>query len=340
MECLLERRVCGNNTCGLPAIHGSLRTANGTTSTGVSSEYDFLTFFANPFSFDGQTRASVKQVFLFLSGNPGMPFLYEAFLAHIQVAFPDMLVMCLGYPGMSTVDPSPKLTEFREPDHSIDDHISVAAQFLQHMLAQFPSAGFILGGHSFGCYAIVELLRRNAVDCSALLNVLFVCPTLRRVKKRAPLGVRFMALPGVRESVATLAWTLGQLPRSLLRGLDFLFRAESDSPKAFDGFLKYSVVRSTLRLAKDEFDCIVEMDTDVLTEMGEKLIVLITKNDSWVLEEDRARLRSEARKVGATYLGPLDGDHTLIFENSELAKQCVIPVLRQRLQSQTRKRTE
>lgn len=249
-------------------------------------------------STDAQTNGNVQNVFLMISGNPGVVDFYNEFCTAVHSLLPggDTAIFATGHIGHSTLlAPPPNF------GHSLAEQIEAKIALVQLLLKRYPDANIFLAGHSIGAWMASRVLA--ALESEPRIKSLYLLfPTLERIVE-TPNGQRQHKM--FKAPYKQLLSFLIQAIRSAmpLDALTDLVGKLSHQPRncakiTARRLLSYSTVYSALNMSDDEMREVDLLDSPLFQRNAGRIRGYYSTRDSWVPLEHYHHIRSILEPLG------------------------------------------
>lgn len=231
------------------------------------------------------SRKRAPVFFVMLPGNPGAPSCYERFLSVIADRTASyeapFHILTIGHAG-HTVDTA---TSTR---YSLSQQLEHKRLILSRILFRYPTAKFILAGHSIGAYMVTELMR--ALPPSSVLQGICLTPTLSHIGRSAN-GVKLTPLFRYGKELAWLAVSgIAALPTAAQRAVLTYFVKEAAEDehtlKSLMPLVHPHVPVNALQMALHEMQEVGALDEAHITQHADKLVFFFAQKDDWVADSD------------------------------------------------------
>lgn len=235
----------------------------------------------------------VTELFLCISGNPGVTEYYVTFLESLQArtGVPVWMISHAGHEVPST-NHSPKLvfpSLSDQSNHCLYDLHGQVQHKLAFIQAYIPAhVRLTLIGHSVGARIITDLLREAPNLGPSVRGCYLLFPTLERIRNTPAADMLVPIINYLAPVIFFLAGIFRLFPRVIQRFLVsttlFIQHRQSADSHCVDATVKLidpRVLRQVFFLALDEMDKIKELDTKTLGQHESKWRMYFGTQDDW-----------------------------------------------------------
>ncbi|XP_063699444.1 lipid droplet-associated hydrolase-like [Culicoides brevitarsis] len=230
--------------------------------------------------------AKEKEIVLVITGNPGVPGFYTAFITTLYQQLGRKLpVWIIGHAGHE--EPDGKLRE-KVPQLSGNEHRYDLAGQLAHKIDFFKQfvpehVKIHLIGHSVGAWTILQLLKREEIR-KQVHHCYLLFPTIERMKI-SPAGKIFTERIERARFYSKIFYLIGFLPYAVRRYIINHYIQKWNLPDAYlDAALKVAnerVLARILHMGQDQVDNVYDLEVDWIKKNKEILKFYYGTTDHW-----------------------------------------------------------
>ncbi|KAG8821292.1 hypothetical protein FRC19_008014 [Serendipita sp. 401] len=265
-------------------------------------------------------------ILVFVCGNPGIPIWYIDFLNSIRdrVSNSSLAILAIGHVGHAHDLPQPP----SDASLSLQVQIDVANATRRRLLQLFPNVPHIVIGHSIGAYIALQS-PRDLLSCTTLTIALQ--PTISHIGSTSNGRVlKHIFTPWLIPFLASLGSILMHLFPFILP------RMMSAWPKpalrTLEEFISCKeATRSSMTMARDEFQKVRDLDRKLLQEVAPKLRILYSETgDKWI-DQNSDEVIEVLGDNYAHQIAFAPVPHAFCIEHSLLTAEAVLPWIEEAL---------